>query len=275
MLACAFARVYQMVLCGIGECATVGEEERKRSWLGSAHTHPVRKPCPLQGPVLEAGSVRRVGKGGASSLCQRWAHAVMLAAAPQRVPATELNTVGNPYGLTSAPWSSLLRHAHAHASCACSVSTGLLPCGGTAGRLHGDWAMSVCHAMAHQKATTLPIAGARRSTCFSPRSPSQVPTLPAFSTPLTPKAPKLPPLRVLHPQGIEALAYTRVMIRPAGRLADQGYSEHAALGTVQRQFSGGCGGCGCIAARGRHGHRGRHGAWTHYGWGVYGAGSGD
>ncbi|GLC41026.1 2-isopropylmalate synthase 1, chloroplastic [Pleodorina starrii] len=39
-------------------------------------------------------------------------------------------------------------------------------------------------------------------------------------------------------QGIEALAHTRVMIRPAGKMSDQGYSEHAALGTVQRQFSG-------------------------------------
>jgi 2-isopropylmalate synthase len=39
-------------------------------------------------------------------------------------------------------------------------------------------------------------------------------------------------------QGIEALAHTRVMIRPAGRMSDAGYSEHAALGTVQRQFSG-------------------------------------
>ncbi|KAG2437518.1 hypothetical protein HYH02_011161 [Chlamydomonas schloesseri] len=39
-------------------------------------------------------------------------------------------------------------------------------------------------------------------------------------------------------QGIEALAHTRVMIRPSGKMSDAGYSEHAALGTVQRQFSG-------------------------------------
>ncbi|KAG2492725.1 hypothetical protein HYH03_009137 [Edaphochlamys debaryana] len=39
-------------------------------------------------------------------------------------------------------------------------------------------------------------------------------------------------------QGIEALAHTRVMIRPAGKMSDAGYSEHAALGSVQRQFSG-------------------------------------
>jgi 2-isopropylmalate synthase len=39
-------------------------------------------------------------------------------------------------------------------------------------------------------------------------------------------------------QGIDALATTRVTIRPSGKLVDQGYSEHATKGQVQRGFSG-------------------------------------
>lgn len=39
-------------------------------------------------------------------------------------------------------------------------------------------------------------------------------------------------------EGIEALATTRVIIRAAGNVRDAGFSDHAALGTVQRSFSG-------------------------------------
>lgn len=38
--------------------------------------------------------------------------------------------------------------------------------------------------------------------------------------------------------GIEALATTRVVVRPAGRLANAGYVESARGGTMQRNFSG-------------------------------------
>jgi len=39
-------------------------------------------------------------------------------------------------------------------------------------------------------------------------------------------------------EGIEALATTRVIIKPAGKLSDQAVSEHASLGKVNRTFSG-------------------------------------
>ncbi|MEW5308007.1 MAG: hypothetical protein WDW36_010370 [Sanguina aurantia] len=39
-------------------------------------------------------------------------------------------------------------------------------------------------------------------------------------------------------EGIEALATTRVIIKPAGRMSNQGYSESPSLGQVQRLFSG-------------------------------------
>jgi 2-isopropylmalate synthase len=39
-------------------------------------------------------------------------------------------------------------------------------------------------------------------------------------------------------QGIDALATTRVTIRPSGKLVNEGYSEHATMGQVKRGFSG-------------------------------------
>ncbi len=39
-------------------------------------------------------------------------------------------------------------------------------------------------------------------------------------------------------EGIEALATTRVIIRPAGKLSDQAVTMHATKGKVQRSFSG-------------------------------------
>lgn len=39
-------------------------------------------------------------------------------------------------------------------------------------------------------------------------------------------------------EGIEALATTRVLIKPAGKMVDQAISEHASLGKVNRSFSG-------------------------------------
>ena len=41
-------------------------------------------------------------------------------------------------------------------------------------------------------------------------------------------------------EGIEALATTRVIIKPAGKMSDQAVSEHATMGKVNRLFSGVC-----------------------------------
>lgn len=39
-------------------------------------------------------------------------------------------------------------------------------------------------------------------------------------------------------EGIEALATTRVVIRPSGKMSNEGFVQHAHSGKVQRSFSG-------------------------------------